>query len=179
MSPARSFASRLLGAMARLSPSQSRPWADAMLRELDFVESDWGALRWAMGSATALLRHAAPRLWRLALARRVPMGDLTFKDLSTKTTGFLSGVVCSGAVLFLCAGPLARLVPVVVPSASRMGQLQLVECSIAFALPEMAFAAAAVALWGTRRSVATGILMSAVTLIAHLIIHFSTYGWLS
>ena len=179
MSAARAIASRLLGAMVRVSPSQSRPWADAMLRELDFVESDWGALRWAMGSVTAMLRHAAPRLWRLALAKRVPMGDLTFKDLSTKTTGFLSGVVCAGAVLFLCAGPLARLVPVVVPSASRMGQLQLLECSIAFALPEIAFVAAAVALWRTRRSVATGILIAGVTLIAHLLIHFSTYGWLS
>jgi hypothetical protein len=31
-----------------------------MLRELDFVESDWGALFWALGSATALFKHLEP-----------------------------------------------------------------------------------------------------------------------
>jgi hypothetical protein len=123
------------------------------MRCLAFGGSRWqGAFRWAISRS---------RIW------------------STKTTGFLSGVVCAGAVLFLCAGPLARLVPVVVPSASRMGRLQLLECLIAFALPELAFVAAAVALWRKRRTVATGILIAGVTLIAHLIIHFSTYGWLS
>ncbi|HEX7253492.1 MAG TPA: hypothetical protein VF376_11470, partial [Thermoanaerobaculia bacterium] len=60
-----------------------------------------------------------------------------------------------------------------------MGNLQLLECSIAFALPEMAFAVAAVALWRRRRTVAAGILLAGMTLVAHLIIHFSTYGWLN
>ena len=28
-----------------------------MLREMDFVEGDWAALFWALGSATALFKH--------------------------------------------------------------------------------------------------------------------------
>jgi hypothetical protein len=34
-----------------------------MLRELDFIEGDWSALFWALGSAAAVVRHAASN-WR-------------------------------------------------------------------------------------------------------------------
>ncbi|MGH7532416.1 MAG: hypothetical protein ACREL4_03895, partial [Gemmatimonadales bacterium] len=43
---------------ARLGSSGSRPWADAMLAELDAVEGDWSSLWWAMGGAGALLRRS-------------------------------------------------------------------------------------------------------------------------
>jgi len=178
MSAARSLASRLLAAVANLSPPRSRPWADAMLRELDFVEGDLGALRWALGGAAALFRHSVPQLWQLALEKRVPVVDVTVRDLGTKTTGVVSGVVYAGALLLACVGGLARLAAVVSMSWG-VGRIPLLECSIAFALPEMAFMAAAVALWRKHRSVAAGILLSGVTLVAHLIVHFSKYGWLN
>jgi hypothetical protein len=48
-----------------------------MLRELDFVEGDWQALLWTLGSATALVRHSAPRELRSAVGKRVgPAGRL-------------------------------------------------------------------------------------------------------
>jgi hypothetical protein len=149
-----------------------------MLRELDFVESDLGALRWALGSAGALFRHSAPHLWRLALAKRVPLVDLTLKELGMKTTGVLSGVAYAGALLFICVGGLARLAATAFAS-SHAGRVPLLECSIAFALPEAAFVATAVALWRKQRAVSTGILLAGMTLVAHLIVHFSKYGWLN
>ena len=46
------------------SSDESREWASAMLRELDFVDSDWEALLWALGS-TSCDFHAfrAAGLW--------------------------------------------------------------------------------------------------------------------
>jgi len=149
-----------------------------MLRELDFVESDLGALRWALGSAGALFRHSVPHLWRLALGKRVPVVDVTFRELGTKTTGVLSGVAYAGALLFICVDGLARLVATVFAS-STLGRVPLVECSVAFALPEAAFVATALALWRRQKAVSTGILLAGVILVAHLIVHFSKYGWLN
>lgn len=54
----RTFARRLLVAAARLSPSATRPWANAMAAELDAIEGDWAALGWATSGTGALLRQA-------------------------------------------------------------------------------------------------------------------------
>jgi hypothetical protein len=43
-------------------------------------------------------------------------------------------------------------------------------------IPEVIFIVAAVALWRKRRSIAVGILLSAVTLVAHFIVHVATHG---
>lgn len=43
-------------------------------------------------------------------------------------------------------------------------------------IPEVIFIAAAVGLWRKRRSMAVGILLSAVTLVTHFIIHVATHG---
>ena len=53
----RRFASAILTAAVRRTSPQVRAWGEAMLREMDFVESDWAALFWAFGSAIALFRH--------------------------------------------------------------------------------------------------------------------------
>ena len=58
----RRFATGLLRAVARFAPAASRLWAEAMLRELQFVAGDWEALWWALGSATAILRHSGREL---------------------------------------------------------------------------------------------------------------------
>lgn len=57
MSPIRSLAERLLRAMLRHAPEEQRAWVEAMLRELDFVETEWGALFWALGCTTAIFRE--------------------------------------------------------------------------------------------------------------------------
>jgi hypothetical protein len=61
MSTVRRFASKVLRVVIRHASDESRDWANAMLRELDFIESDWAALLWALGSTTAISRHGVPR----------------------------------------------------------------------------------------------------------------------
>ena len=63
MGTPRTLAGKLLRAVVLLAPAESRDWANAMLRELDFIEGEWAALFWALGSATAIFRHAG-RNWR-------------------------------------------------------------------------------------------------------------------
>jgi hypothetical protein len=41
-----------------------------MLSELDFIESDWAALFWALGSARAIFKYSIPRLLRAGLGKR-------------------------------------------------------------------------------------------------------------
>jgi hypothetical protein len=48
MSATRRLASKLLRAILRHSSADSQEWANAMLRELDFIENDWAALFWAL-----------------------------------------------------------------------------------------------------------------------------------
>lgn len=72
----RRVAARILRIAAQLAPVASRPWADAMLAELHEVPGDLSALRWALGSASALCRHSlthmdpAPRLAGPITSRR-------------------------------------------------------------------------------------------------------------
>jgi hypothetical protein len=53
----RGLASAILAAVIRRASPAMRQWGTAMLREMDFVENDWAALFWALGSATALFKH--------------------------------------------------------------------------------------------------------------------------
>jgi hypothetical protein len=53
----RRLASAILTAAVRRASPGIREWGTAMLREMDFVESDWAALLWALGSVAALLKH--------------------------------------------------------------------------------------------------------------------------
>ena len=69
MGAPRRLAARLLRGVLGLSPEESHDWARAMLAELEFIEGDWAALFWALGSATAILRHAA-RNWRSWISRK-------------------------------------------------------------------------------------------------------------
>jgi hypothetical protein len=66
----RPFASAILrAAILRASP-EGQQWGRAMLREMDFVEGDWAALRWAIGSVLSLLRGFRPPARDLARATR-------------------------------------------------------------------------------------------------------------
>jgi hypothetical protein len=65
----RRLAWRLLNARAEHSSAESRSWGNAMLREMDFVESDWTALLWALGSTTSLSRHSVSRQLNVRFAR--------------------------------------------------------------------------------------------------------------
>ena len=52
----RRLAGAIVSTAVRHATPESRDWGNAMLRELDFVEGDWAALSWAVGSAATLLK---------------------------------------------------------------------------------------------------------------------------
>ena len=53
----RKFAMKVLNAAARHAAPGTRDWVNAMSREMDFIENDWAALWWALGSTRILFKH--------------------------------------------------------------------------------------------------------------------------
>jgi amino acid permease len=82
-----------------------------MLREMDFVEGDWAALFWALGSAIALFRHfEAPMSQQPDILSRT---QALMKKVKKRTlTGY---VVCFvlvasfGSIIFIFPNPFQRL----------------------------------------------------------------------
>ncbi len=170
------MASKLLDAAVRHLPPDSRCWGNAMLRELDFVESDWAAVFWALGSLTAIFKHSVPRGVRAWLAKQAAReGDRTPKDMARKAAGLASGVVISAGVLAACLFGLSRLSSVLFPEW-QLSQRAWAQWLALLGIPETIFLVTAVVLWRRRRTVAAGILLGAVTLITHVIVHIATHG---
>jgi len=165
MGPSRKFASALLRAALRHSSAESQYWGKAMLRELDFVESDWAALRWAVGGSTALLRRSASRRGSSWLTRVLgPEGESA--SARKKALGAVLGVGLAGATLALGVCGLWRHLVVFLPQA------EWARATIAvIAALEVAYLRGAIALWRRRRPVALGILLAAVALTVHVAIH--------
>ena len=172
MSATRRLAAKLLRAVARLASSDGQDWANAMLRELDFIVSDWAALFWALGSTTAIFRHSVPRGLRSWLGPRFDQKEGLMKEsMGKKTVGVISGIVIALAVAG-CAYGTVWLLFYLFP-AWDLGPVPWWLPMIV--LPEIIFIVAAVALWRKRRFMAVGILLSAVTLGTHFIIHVTTH----
>jgi hypothetical protein len=66
MTMIRKLASKLMNTAARHAAPGTRDWVTAMSREMDFIENDWAALWWALGSTRVLFRH-----------QHVPLADLS------------------------------------------------------------------------------------------------------
>jgi hypothetical protein len=98
MSAIRRTASRLLLFVVRHAPAPSRSWGRAMLREMDFVDNDWAALRWALGSTAAICRHS---LIQQLTGRRHPT-RVHIRPLDRRAPWMapvLSGMAVAGVVL--------------------------------------------------------------------------------
>ena len=153
----RRFAAQLLVGMVRCTSGEGRAWGEAMLREMDFVD-DESAVRWALGSASALCRHSLAQVPR-AFVPRMP--------------ALISGVAAASLVLAACVLLLSWLVratwfdPALAKLADRV---------LFVVVPEALYVAAAIALWRQRRAVALGILAAGATLAAHALVHFATHG---
>jgi hypothetical protein len=176
MSALRRLASSLLRAVVRHASSGTQDWANAMLRELDFIEGDWKALLWALGSTTAIFRHSVPCGLRAWLEKRFAReGEPILKNIGKKAGGMASGIVIAVGVLAACAFGLIRLSFFLFPGwdVERVPWAQWVAVIV---IPETIFIVAALALWHKRRSMATGIVLSAITLIVHFIVHVATHG---
>lgn len=146
-----------------------------MLRELDFVDSDWRALLWAFGSTTALVRHSVPRQLRTTGKRVGPASRQMLTRIAENAGGVLVGVAMAGGVVALSVWGVLNLVSTAVPEW-QMGHVRLLEWLTFILIPETVFSVAAVALWRKRRTVAVGILLSAMMLTTHLFVHAARHS---
>jgi hypothetical protein len=174
MSVTRRLASRLLGVAVRHSWSESQDWARAMLSELDSIESDWAALFWALGSARAIFKHSIPRRLRAWLGKRSSQEERPIlKHIRRNAAGTLSGIGIAVGVLVAAFG-LVRLLLVIFPASTLKG-VESAEMLAVIVVPETIFFVAAAALWRKRRPMAVGLVLSAVILVAHVVVHVTTH----
>jgi hypothetical protein len=170
MGAPRGLAAWLLKAVVRLAPSDSRDWAFAMLRELDFIEGDWAALFWALGSAAAILRHAASN-WQKWIPRKKVREEERMNSTGKKALGVASGMVLALTVALSAFG-LLRLVAVLLPGVG-LEHMHWTHWLGAIVIPEIIFLVSAILLWRRRTPVAAGILLTAVGIGVHVAVHLA------
>lgn len=169
MGAPRRLAARLLREVARLAPSTTQEWASAMLRELDFIEGDWAALLWALGSAAAILRHVASG-WRTWLNRKANK-EAGMNNSSKKALGVGIGMV-SALMLVGCAFAVLRIASLIFPGLG-LDHAGWANWLAIMAIPEAIFVAATVLLWRKRGPVAAGILATGLVMGLHVAVHLA------
>jgi hypothetical protein len=176
MGAARTFAEKLLRAMLRHAPAERRAWAEAMLRELDFIGGEWAALAWALGCTSAIFREClrgwGTWLWkRCASLLGIQSTEEGSKMNSTgkKTLGVLAGVgmaLALGVGAFLLRNVIADvLMAVGIPRTMWSHILSVIVPT------EVIVVLAAILLWRRKLTpVAIGLLVPAVGMAAHVAI---------
>jgi len=171
MSLIRKAASRWLSFVSGYLPSSSREWANAMLREADFVEGDWRALLWTLGSTAALWRYSIALELR-ALNKNF-CEQLSAKRMARGMFSMLCGAGVAAIFLSVCVAALSGVLhaPWFDPAQQKLADRMLV-----VVIPETAYLASMLALWRRRRTFAVGILGAGVLLLAHAIAHFAAHA---
>jgi len=165
----RKLAGALLRGVLRAAPDESREWAGAMLRELDFVEGDWAALLWALGSTTAILRHAAS-VDRVRFKRRTKE-EAGMNNTGKTALGVGLGVV-SALMLAGCAFAVLRIAALLFPGLG-IEHSEWTHWLAVIVIPETIFITAAVVLWRKNGPVAAGILTTALMIGMHIAVHLA------
>lgn len=169
MAMLRRLAERWLRAVARKAPPACREWASAMLRELDFIESDWAALLWALGSTAAVSRLWL-RVWRAWISGQSEE-EPTMKETAMKVAGLLLGLLMAvgaavGAFALLLLVfyffPALHHAPIPWPAWVFSGVLEIL------------FVVGTVRFWKTRRPMAIGILLAALVFTTHFAMHIAS-----
>jgi hypothetical protein len=175
MGAPRSLATKLLRAALRHCPEESREWAGAMLRELDFIEGEWEALFWALGGTTAIFQHSGLG-WRGVLRRLLGKQsedeEKSMNNIGKKTVGVLSGAGVALALVLIAFGLLVGT-HFLFPSLG-LDRAEWTHILTIVVIPEIVFVIAAVMLWRTRRPMAAGILLIGVVLAVHVTMHFAS-----
>jgi len=172
MSFPRKIATGLLRVALRYSSDESREWASAMLGELDFIENDWDALLWALGSTTAIFRHSGRRIW-VWLGRQFGYEEGRMNDFQKRAIGVISGVGIAAGVT-ICFMVLVHGSAHVFgfsdsPWMMRFAMLMAV-------VMEVLLVVTVIALWRKRRPMAVGILFTAILLGTHFVMHLASHG---
>lgn len=169
MGAGRTIATKLLGAVVRLVPNESRDWAEGALRELDFIKGDWAALFWALGSVTAILRHAMSA-WSAWLHKKEN------KEAGMSNIGKKAGVVglgvLSAVALLGCLAAGLRMVSILFPG-SGLDHSSWGTWLAVMAIPETVFVAATVLLWRKKGPVAAGVLALGLAVALHVGVHLA------
>lgn len=168
MSRVRGSAKWLLELVLQCAPRHCEQWASAMLRELDFIEGDWTALFWALGSVTAIFRHCAREL--VLSLRRQEEADM--KETAKNVGWVFTGIVLS-ALLVLCAAGVYHLAESFFPSMKQ--GIPWPTWLVVFFLPETLFVIGTVRFWRKRRPMAVGVLLAAVIFATHFVMHIVSH----
>jgi hypothetical protein len=166
----RHLAIALLNAAARLAPPHAQDWAEAMLRELDFVSGDWAALWWALGGVGAIF-HQAGRSWGQKIFERRRRVEEPMNSKGKKAVGVVSGAIAALLVV-LCAFGLLRLTDLLFPALGIAGTEWTHWLSV-IVIPEAMFVAAVIVLWRKRGPIAVGILVTAIAIGLHAALHMA------
>jgi hypothetical protein len=139
-----------------------------MIGEMDHIDDDWDALRWALGGTLALCRCSLIehlRNLRNLLADEVPAR----REPTHLIKSILAGVGVAAVVLIISMSTLATLQRTywVEPSQARFAQLLF-----AVVVPDGLCLLAALALLRPQRRLTSGILAAGAALGAHSIIFF-------
>lgn len=171
MSAARRVASTILGSALRCVPQTSQEWAQAMLAELDYIQSDWAALLWALGSTTAIFRHGI-REWRAGIRQQSGRKEKSMLNgKENRTMGIVIGAVVAGLLVVFAFGAVELLFHLF--PKWDLGPMPWWVAVIV--IPEITFIVAIMALWRKRRPMAMGILLTAVILATHFAVHIANH----
>jgi len=165
----RKFAGALLRAVLRIAPAESRDWARAMLREMDFIEGEWAVLFWALGSTTSILRHAASgwRRWFRSKSNQEAGMNSTGRKALGVGLGMLSALALAG-----CAFAVLRIAGTVFPELRHSSWEYWLGVLI---VPEIVFVIAIVMLWRKKGPVAAGILAMGLVMALHVAVHLTLH----
>jgi hypothetical protein len=172
MSATRKFAARLLRFVIRHSPHETQAWGNAMLRELDFIESDWAALLWALGSTTAIFRQSGRAIAAKFGKLNHQKEAAAMNNIGKRAAGFAAGITVGAVFIVIAVIFVHLLLQSVVALHSRPMPWFLASAAIVEAI----FFYAVAKQWGKRRPMAVGILLSALVLGTHVIIHVTTHA---
>jgi hypothetical protein len=91
---------KVSGAVIYLAPREAKQWARATAREIEFIQSDWAALRWSLGSARILFQRTEAPISSLS---EVPQAALQFaKEIRKRTIA--GTLICALEVVWLPVG---------------------------------------------------------------------------
>jgi hypothetical protein len=172
MGAPRKLANAMLRAALRFAPPVTREWAGAMLRELDFIAGEWSALLWALGGLAAIGRHAG-RGWLLGLKQARSQQEKQMNSKGKKAIGIAAGAI-SAVMLSGCAFALLRIMDLLFPGLN-IARTEWTHWFTVIVVPEAIFIAAAIALWRRRGPVAVGILLTAIAIGLHVVIHVAMH----
>ncbi len=102
----RRLATLLMHSAIRIAPRETVDWGQAMLGELNHVESHWAAVAWALGGTGLLVKHAlASLIIPSRSGQAIPThGELFAQEGSMRKATLVTGGGCIvGAVLFFLA----------------------------------------------------------------------------